>query len=264
MARKFGLKIGTPNDGGYAWATDICEDRWLVAAFDAVGPRVQNGIRWKNDFIEHYYDRGNFVTFYALGQINKALQQKGDIEPLELIETDVSDYVRGLDKPERARIRCDLRDQYRSLDNGHKDVWVRNALVEIKALPDPHQTFEEWKRARVAPEPPLWNNNEMARRKAALKEAGAKAEQVKLNGSIDRAVRMLVLASKSEIIERIIATLSPDEALAVAEAGRIESPDVVDMLVERSLSGLEGITFLSEPKPIPTPPRRQDEEESAA
>ena len=53
MARKSGLKPGALNDGGYAWALEVCEDKWLLAAFETVKARVLN-VKWKADFVEKF------------------------------------------------------------------------------------------------------------------------------------------------------------------------------------------------------------------
>jgi hypothetical protein len=82
--------------------------------------------------------------------------------------------------------------------------------------------------------------DEFIRRKQALDMAKTQPQTQPTKSTdnrgaaLERAVLHLALTKKAEITSRIIALLSPDDALTIAQRGEHDQ-DMIDLLVERSL-----------------------------
>jgi hypothetical protein len=237
MARKF--EIGRDR---YAWGPTEPETRLLISAFHDLQPRLSPDLPWVQEFINHFYTLGSGIAFDSLAQLNVHLRRLAR-PAIEFIETDVDDHGRIEDRALRAQLRCKLRDAYLALDTAGRARWAEEALDRIAALPPPHRTFEEWKAQRDAngagpgPLTPAEHTLRLRAVSAPVPPTSPSNGHT-LPAALLRAVTQLGLARSPEITAKVIASLSPDDALDLAASKRIDDPSVIDALVLRSLESV--------------------------
>jgi hypothetical protein len=243
MARKF--EIGRNR---YAWNPEQCEEHLLIAAFHDIQSRLPPSLPWVEDFLDHFYHRGSGVAFDTLVQLNIHLRRLGQ-PTITFVETDLSDHGRTEDRALKAQLRCRSRDAYLALDTTDRVRWVNIALDRVASLPPPHQTFEEWNARRTSGTAAALTSTERAARARAVSVAPPAQPATTLpappplppsNGhtlsaALLRAITQLGLTRSPVITEKVISSLSPDDALNLASSGKIEDPAVIDGLVLRSL-----------------------------
>jgi hypothetical protein len=237
MARKF--EIGRDR---YAWGPTEPETRLLISAFHDLQPRLSPDLPWVQEFINHFYTLGSGISFDSLAQFNVHLRRLAR-PAIGFVETDIDDHGRVEDRALRAQLRVKLRDAYLALDTAGRARWAEEALDRIAALPPPHRTFEEWKAGRDAQDTKgLTPAEHTLRLRAVSAPVASMAPPAPLqsNGhtlpaALLRAMTQLGLARSPEITAKVIASLSPDDALDLAASKKIEDPSIIDALVLRSL-----------------------------
>ncbi len=219
MARKY-----TYMDGRYTgWGMEECEERLLIAYFHQIEGRIRPGSPWSDDFRVRFYQSGEGVSDRNLGFIN-AERRRCYLDPLLIRETTVYDYAGNRDRSWKANIRQRALDEYGSLDTADRTKWVFDAIDEMGRLPDRPLPVTSY----VEPVSGLSLTERDTRREAVRAAALPKPD-------FTRTIRMLSLANREETVGLIVRALTPDEALLLAESGRLDNPDLIDRLVIRSM-----------------------------
>lgn len=219
MARKY-----TYMDGRYVgWGMEECEERLLIAYFNQIEGRIRPGSRWPDDFRSRFYQGGEGVSDRNLGFIN-AERRRCYWEPFAVKETAVYDYAKSADRSGKAKVRQQILDEYLSLDTAGQCQWITDASEEITRLPDAPFLFM----GHAEPTHGLSHVERDIRRDAVRASIPPKPD-------FTRTIRLLSLASREETVDLILRALTPDEALLLAECGKLNNPDLIDRLVIRSL-----------------------------
>ncbi|WP_428488122.1 hypothetical protein [Rhodopila sp.] len=218
----------------YAWNFEQCEELLLIAGYEEIKPYIPFNENWVEEFENHFYRHGNGVAFRYVDEVN-AVRRRRALPKLEFRETDVFDYGKSTNKLVKSEHRQRVRADLLAASVNIRSRLVSQALSEAKALPEPHQTFEEWKanRRRFANDAEL-SREEAARRFRAFEQVDGSVSSRQLNLAPDRAVTMLKYASSPELRQEIIGKLSPDGALAAVE--QVDDADLRDALIRHSLT----------------------------
>jgi hypothetical protein len=220
-----------------------CEEKWLLAAYFEIERRIPpTSKRWKDEFEFNFFDHGNGVTEEMLVHIN-AERRRRNLDPIKITETDIFDYGRYPTKLEKSVMRRQMRDEYLNLDTLEKMRWKSLAIRETVALPPPHYTLEEYEQRNGCKPDGVLSARERQLRMEAIVRAGppmasqppAQPSTATKFDTTSKAIRQLKLVTNPETIAKIIAALSPDDALAIAESTLISTPELVDALVLRSV-----------------------------
>ncbi len=230
MARKFEL-----SSGKYAWSLDRCEEILVITAYNEIVRFIapDQAAIWSHDFERLFFEKGAPLGFYLIERINDVRKRK-NLKTLTFRETDVSEYGRITDRAERAKARRALRDEISDLDSKGLAAMIERATLAVDALPPPHFTYDEWKatneRRKI--------ESQVSRAAATLRLAQQSAEEGRATSEnrMTRTMKMLALTTDQALLDQIIASLNPDEALGLAE--RIEDPDLRNELVRHSINSL--------------------------
>jgi hypothetical protein len=237
MARKF-----CSHTGKWAWNPDRAEEIVLILGYEEIRAYIPPDAGWRREFEMFFYERGSALGFHHLGLINGARKRKG-LRPIVFLETDISDYGRELDRGVRTQRRCDLRDELLAMNQEERTRALVQAQEQVREMPPPHRTFEEWRDGKAAIEA----ENALSREEVRRRAAAVKAQTVKGNGHANghaqqedarlaKFRKMLNLVGEQVLRDEIISGLTADEALELAE--EYEKPETRDALIRRSLSGM--------------------------
>jgi hypothetical protein len=229
MARKFEL-----SPGKYVWYLDWCEEILVITAYNEIARFIAPGQAiWSHDFERFFYEKGAPLGFYLIDRINDVRKRK-NLKTLTFRETDVSEYGRIGDRAERAKARRALRDQITELDPKGVAAMIEKATIATDALPPPHFTYEEWKANHERQK----SESQASRAAVTLRLAQQRADEYRAASEIRmaRTMKMLSLVTDKALLDTIIASLNPDEALGLAE--QIEDPVLRNELVRYSISSL--------------------------
>ena len=233
MARKWEI-----NEGVYAWNMEQCEELLLIAGYEEIKPNIAPGLKWPDEFENHFYQHGNGIACYLLDEIN-AVRRRLVLPRLDYQETDVLEYGRSTNKLMKSETRRRVRAELASVGLDSRQKMVARALEETKALVPPHIPYEEYKsRRQQFSADSLLSRAEVARRVRASQQATAPllapepAKPASL--PLEKAVVMLKYAKDPELRSGIIAKMSSDDALLAVE--KIDDTDVRDALIRHSLA----------------------------
>ena len=232
----------------FGWAMERCEEKLWIARYNQVQHRVPATELWKREFDINFFDHGFGVTFDTLAHINAA-RRRVHLTAVEFVETDIGVYGRSGGRPEdrmhKSETGRQMQKDYLALDTLGRQRWKAEAESEIEVLPPPHRTFDEWEQEKRSAQSLKLSLREQAAPARAIATAAAMrvptptpvaAPASRAAAEITRAIRQLKLvAGRPETTTKVIAQLSPDMALAVAESGEIEDQELIDALVLRSL-----------------------------
>lgn len=245
MARKYDYTFG-PGTTAYGWGMERCEEHLLWAYFSEIEARIPpDQVPRKEEFFDKFFNHGLGVTFDTMAWIN-SIRRRAGLQPLEFKETTIYEYGKMIDRTQKAELRRQMRSEFFVLDAVGRARWRREAEEETARLLPPHHTHAEIRARRSQFNAPSLTPRERAMRLHVVDQA-VQAEQqqdqeepvMQQSAAVTRALRQIKLAKKPETLAKIVALLTPDDALDVAECGEIEDSDLVDALVSRSL-GLEG------------------------
>jgi hypothetical protein len=232
MARKWEI-----NEGVYAWNMEQCEELLLIAGYEEIKPNIAPGLKWPDEFENHFYQHGNGIACYLLDEIN-AVRRRLVLPRLEYLETDVLEYGRSTNKLMKSETRRRVRADLASVSLEIRQKMVARALEETKALVPPHIPYEEYKsRRQQFSADSLLSRAEIARRLRASEQAAAPIAPPPAkpaNLPLEKAVVMLKYAKDPELRSGIIAKMSSDDALLAVE--KIEDTDLRDALIRHSLA----------------------------
>src|ERR1019366_9614260 len=110
MARKYEYKSGY-----FGWAMERCEEKLLIAGFYEIEHRIPAQLVWKKEFLDHFFNHGNGVTFETLAHIN-SIRRRLNLDPLEFTETTIYEYARSPDKLHKSEMRRQIQDEFLALD----------------------------------------------------------------------------------------------------------------------------------------------------
>jgi hypothetical protein len=219
MARKY-----TYMDGKYiGWGMTECEERVLIPYFHQIEGRIRPGSRWPEDFRSRFYQGGEGVSDRNLHFVNLE-RRRLRLDLFTVKETAGDDYAKNTDRSWKAKIRQEILDEYLSLDTAGQTKWVTDATDDMARLPPPLYPFV----GHVEPTNGLSLVERDTRREAVRVATPPKPD-------FTRTIRLLALASRAETVDLILRALTPDEALLLAECGKLDNPDLIDRLVVRSL-----------------------------
>lgn len=223
-------------DGRFvAYGMEKCEEQLLIAYYHDIEPKIRPDAMWRNEFLDRFYRGGQGVSQASLNLVNGE-RRRLSLPEYTFRETQMIDYGKQPDRMLKAEWRRQYRDQYLDLDRNGKDDWIEKALDDVERQPEPHFTFDERTAYR---EPNLGglSQSELRNRRGALMNNVAPIAPKKIvqKPNLSRQTRLLNIATKLDTVERIVTSLLPDEALQIAEDGEVNDPDVLDLLVNRSL-----------------------------
>jgi hypothetical protein len=236
MARKFEYKPGY-----YGWAMERCEEGLLIAVFHEIESRIPPDQSWKADFLDHFYEHGNGVTFETISEIN-ANRRRLNLETVEFRETVVYEHARSFDKLRKSELRRQWRDEYFALDTVGRVRWRNTAEDETARLLSPHLTYEQWKARRgVQTLPPtVLSPRERAIRDTAIEAATAEPvisapADASLPASpklIRRPLPPVVLSSREGAIrDKAVETAAPEPVRSVPADAPL--PDSLNLIIRR-------------------------------
>lgn len=229
MARKY-----ETGPKAYAWGMEECEEQVLIARFTQISRYIAPGLLWPDDFQRRFYAFGQGVAFRHIDHINAECRRLGKSE-LEYQETAVYDYGRNADRQIKAEKRRKLQEHFIGLDTAGQVKWEQQALAEMQRLPPTLMTYDEFATQRQA-SAQSQTPREAGRRQAALAASVNGTAKAAPDGqTVALTIRRLKLTKNPETVGLIVAALSPDQALAVAETAEIDDHDLLDALVRRSL-----------------------------
>lgn len=227
MARKYAYRDGK----AFGWAMEVCEERLLIASYHQIEDRIRPGERWPLEFREHFYHFGQGVSERFLALLNQE-SRRCELTLFVVSETTVCDYAMTPDRSWKAKARQDIRDEYLALSADAKNGWIAEARSDMALLPSPAVTFAEYIR-RPRPNADL-SSKERQNRQDALSASQPQAPPVPIP-NFERAIRVMNLATDENTIGLILRSITPDEALLIAETGRITNPTILTGLLERSI-----------------------------
>jgi hypothetical protein len=219
-----------------AWCFEKCEELILIAAYEEIRQFIAPDQTWFREFENHFYDHGNGVAVYFIDRIN-AVRRRRCLDVLDVKETDLLAYGRSPDKLFKSEHRRRVRDEIRRASVDARQNWIERAKTEAAQLLPPHLPYEEWRKARRSGQSSSaqLTRQEIRRREAALSAASApKSTASKPALDVEKATRMLSLASDPSIRREIISLLSAEHALEVAEL--VTEPELRNALVSHSFS----------------------------
>jgi hypothetical protein len=221
----------------YGWAMERCEEKVLIACYENIALRIPANTFWKADFEDHFFRHGNGVSESYLNHVSADCRRQNH-PTVVIVETAVYEYARSFDKPRKCEMRRTMLQEYKSLNPTGKIRWRMEAEAEMYKLMPPHLTLVEQESRSKSQMVSILSIRERELRAQALAQAMPVPSQPSLaNGNtagLDRATRLLRLTKKPEIIAKIVADMSPDDAFQLTE--QFEGPpDVLDALIERSL-----------------------------
>jgi hypothetical protein len=241
MARKYDYQYGAGKTA-YGWGMEQCEERLLWAAYCEIESKLgAEQQAQKAEFLDAFLHAGMGVKFDTVAWINSR-RKRQNLEPIEFTETNIYEYGRMTDRALKAELRNQMKKEYFLLDAVGRVHWKHQAEDEMRRLPPPHNTWEEIRVARTRSAAPSLTNRERQVRlhvvDQAKSEPESEPEEITMTASpaVTKALRQLKLAKKPDTIARIISSLAPDDALTLAEEGAFDDADLVDALVERSIT----------------------------
>ncbi len=227
MARKYAYMNGRH----FAWGMEICEERLLIAGYHQIEQRIRPGERWPLEFKEHFYHCGQGVSERFLAQLNQEFRRCGSAL-FAVEETAIFDYGSTTDRSWKAKARQEIRDEYLGLPDGARAEWIAEARADVELLPPPAISFAEHSQ-RVRAKGEL-SPKERSNREEALR-AVQPAPSPQPMPNFERAIRVMNLATDEATIDLIMRSITSDEALLIAESGRITNPTLHAGLIQRSV-----------------------------
>jgi hypothetical protein len=230
MARKWEI-----NSSQYAWNFEECEELVLIAGYEEIKSSVPPSVTWPIEFENHFYQHGNGVAFRYVDEIN-AVRRRLVKPRLDYIETDVFEYGRSSIKLMKSEHRRRVRDELATASIEVRLRMVARALEDMKGLPPPHLTFEQYKaNNRKFSDESDSSRKEAGRRLQALERSTIRISKPPPVLSLEQKVMALNFASGPDLRAKIIETMSPDEALGTLAL--VENADLRDALIRRGFSG---------------------------
>ncbi len=246
MAQKYSYMEGKY----HGWRMEICEERLLIACFHQIEGRIRPGERWPVEFHQYFYVSGLNTGEDRLTQLNRE-RRRCSLGLFVVSETTVFDYGRTSDRSWKAKARQEMREEYLSLTEDLRTEWIATAQAEIAELPEPSMTFEQ-----VSQQRGHLSEEERGRRRHAVRCAQPSEAPAPI-ARFERAIRVMNLTTDDTTIDLIMRSITPDEALLIAETQLVRNPTIVDRLIERSLDPITDAALETSVELYPPRPARQ-------
>jgi hypothetical protein len=228
MARKYEYMPGR-----LAWCFEKCEELILIGAYEEIRPFVGLDQTWPREFENHFYDQGNGIAVEFVDQINAVRRRRGR-DALHIKETDILDYGRSRDKLFKSEHRRRVRDEFRCASVVVRQNLIEQAKIEAEHLLPPHSPYDEWRKTRRSSQ----NSDSLSYREIRMRTAAVLAARASQNTKptldVEKATKMLSLASDPSIRNEIISSLPAEQALEVAEL--VTEPELRNALVAHSFA----------------------------
>jgi hypothetical protein len=222
MARKYGYaqdRIG--------WAMDPHEERWLIGRYFQIEPNILSDQRWKFEFENYFFHSGTGVGEIYLQHMNSHCSRLS-LPPISFPETNVEDYARSPDHPNKAHSRSLWREDWCDLSAPERATMMREWEMQMAEAEPAHRTYEEVKGDREQ-DTDYISRQERQRRETAVitaaRRADEEAQEARTRAATERATR---LARQL----RMAATLPDAEALLASLMQRIEPVQALDLADE--------------------------------
>jgi hypothetical protein len=138
MARKFEYR-SIP--GRYFWNLDPCEEVRVTARYVRMHNSIPSDLERR--FEQYYFEFGRPLASEDLNELNAASKSHG-LEPIELRETEVTEYARSPDET-KSQYRKQLREVFIKATPEFLAERLEQAEAEEKRLPPAHFTYEQFK-----------------------------------------------------------------------------------------------------------------------